>query len=49
MHNKPAISQTILIQNLYLNPALAAGPDGQPQQINERDVQEDFEVRRHTT
>jgi len=46
MHNKPAISQTILIQGLYLNPVLNAplGPDGQPQAIDERLAHEEFEV-----
>lgn len=48
MHNKPTISQTILIHNMYLNPVLNApmGPDGLPQQVPPEEVQEHYEVRR---
>jgi hypothetical protein len=46
MHNKPTISQTILISNMYLNPVLNApmGPDGLPQQVPEEEVQDHYEV-----
>lgn len=45
MHNKPTVSQTILIHNMYLNPVLNApmGPDGLPQQVPPEEVQEHYE------
>ena len=46
LHNKPTISQTLLLQNMYQNPALNAppGPDGLPMPIDARQSQEHFEV-----
>lgn len=46
MHNKPTISQTILMPNMYLNPVLNAplGPDGLPVQVAPEDVMEHYEV-----
>lgn len=46
IHNKPTISQTLLLQNMYQNPAMSMppGPDGLPPQINPRESQEHFEV-----
>ncbi|MEW5306302.1 MAG: hypothetical protein WDW38_007134 [Sanguina aurantia] len=45
LHNKPTISQTILMPNMYQNPVLNAppGPDGLPQQIDARMAQQHFE------
>lgn len=45
LHNKPTISQTLLLQNMYQNPALNAppGPDGLPMPIDARQSQEHFE------
>lgn len=43
IHNKPVISQTILIQNMYTPPAQEIGPDGQPVAQDPRDLQEHFE------
>ncbi len=47
LHNKPATSQTILLQNMYSNPVLNApiGPDGLPMPVDPEDVQEHYEVR----
>ena len=47
MHNRPTISQTLLLQNMYQNPALNApiGPDGLPMPVDARQSQEHFEVR----
>ena len=49
IHNKPTISQTILLQNMYQNPAMSMppGPDGLPPAVDPRVSQEHFEVRRH--
>ena len=47
LHNKPTISQTLLLQNMYQNPALNApiGPDGLPLPVDPKASQEHFEVR----
>lgn len=46
LHNKPTISQTILIPNMYQNPVLNAplGPDGIPVQVAPDEVMEHYEV-----
>ena len=46
-HNKPHLSSTILMPNLYMNPSLNAplGPDGLPVVVDGKFVQEDYEVR----
>jgi hypothetical protein len=46
LHNKPTISQTILMPNMYLNPVLNAplGPDGLPVQVAPEEVMEHYEV-----
>lgn len=46
-HNKPNLSPTILLQNLYQNPSLNAplGPDGLPIVVDGKYVQDDYEVR----
>jgi hypothetical protein len=45
MHNRPTISQTMLLKNMYQNPVVTAplGPDGIPMQVDERTVQSNFE------
>jgi len=45
LHNRPTMSQSILLANMYQNPALLAppGPDGQPQQFDAMKAQEHFE------
>eukprot|EP00798_Chlamydomonas_sp_ICE-L_P019912 gene19912-26615_t len=45
LHNKPTISQTMLLQNMYQNPVINAplGPDGLPMRVDERVAQEQFE------
>ncbi|CAD7701123.1 unnamed protein product [Ostreobium quekettii] len=45
LHNKPTISQTLLLTNMYQNPALNAppGPDGLPQAVDPRTAQDHFE------
>lgn len=45
LHNKPTISQTILMPNMYLNPVLNAplGPDGLPVQVAPEEVMEHYE------
>eukprot|EP00891_Asterochloris_glomerata_P007737 jgi/Astpho2/7737/Aster-07579 len=45
VHNRPTISQTLLLQNMYQNPALNApiGPDGLPMPVDARQSQEHFE------
>ncbi|GMH33607.1 hypothetical protein BSKO_01441 [Bryopsis sp. KO-2023] len=45
LHNKPTISQTLLLTNMYQNPALNAppGPNGLPQPVDPRTAQEHFE------
>lgn len=45
LHNKPTISQTILLTNMYQNPAMNAplGHDGLPVQQDPRMLQEHFE------
>jgi len=45
LHNKPTISQTLLLTNMYQNPALSAppGPDGLPQPVDPKAAQEHFE------
>ena len=47
MHNKPTVSQTILVHNMYLNPVLNApmGHDGLPQPVAPEEVQDHYEVR----
>lgn len=47
LHNRPTISPTLLMQNMYQNPALNAppGPDGLPMPVDPRKSQEHFEVR----
>lgn len=47
MHNKPTISQTILLQNMYQNPVVNAplGPDGLPQVVDPKYAQQHYEVR----
>lgn len=46
LHNKPTISQTILIPNMYQNPVLNAplGPDGVPLPVAPEEVMEHYEV-----
>lgn len=46
LHNRPTISPTILLQNMYQNPVLNAplGPDGLPIAVDPKKVQEFFEV-----
>jgi splicing factor U2AF 35 kDa subunit len=46
MHNRPTISPSMLLQNMYQNPVIAAplGPDGFPIKVDERKAQRDFEV-----
>jgi hypothetical protein len=46
IHNKPTISQTLLLQNMYQNPmmSMAPGADGLPPQMDPRASQEHFEV-----
>eukprot|EP00983_Pelagomonas_calceolata_P129972 1161649-Pelagomonas_calceolata.AAC.7 len=48
MHNRPTISQTILLQNMYQNPVINAplGPDGLPTRVDEKAAQQEYEVRR---
>lgn len=48
LHNRPTISQTMLLQNMYQNPVINAplGPDGYPMKVDERKAQQEFEVRR---
>lgn len=45
LHNKPTISPTILLHNLYMNPVLNAplGPDGLPVPVDPQKVQQFFE------
>jgi splicing factor U2AF 35 kDa subunit len=45
-HNKPHLSATILMPNLYVNPALNAplGPDGLPIVVDPTFVQNDYEA-----
>ncbi|KAK9807362.1 hypothetical protein WJX73_006319 [Symbiochloris irregularis] len=45
LHNRPTISPTLLMQNMYQNPALNAppGPDGLPIPVDPRKSQEHFE------
>jgi len=43
IHNKPVISQTILIQNMYVPPPQELGPDGQPLPQDPKELQEHFE------
>jgi len=45
LHNKPTISQTVLLQNIYMNPVLNAplGPDGLPLPVDPKRVQHFFE------
>eukprot|EP00775_Hariotina_reticulata_P005245 gene5245-5480_t len=45
LHNKPTISQTMLIPNMYQNPVLNAplGPDGLPVQVAPDEVMEHYE------
>ena len=46
LHNRPTISPTLLMQNMYQNPALNAPPgaDGLPIPVDPRKSQEHFEV-----
>ncbi len=50
LHNRPTISQTILLQNMYQNPVINAplGPDGFPIKVDERKAQKVYEVRAWT-
>ncbi|KAL4451703.1 hypothetical protein ABPG75_007365 [Micractinium tetrahymenae] len=45
LHNRPTISPTLLLQNMYQNPILNAplGPDGLPVPVDPKKVQEFFE------
>lgn len=45
LHNRPTISQTILLQNMYQNPVLNAppGPDGLPMPIDQDVAQQHYE------
>eukprot|EP00199_Chlamydomonas_sp_CCMP681_P006553 CAMPEP_0119107002 /NCGR_PEP_ID=MMETSP1180-20130426/7892_1 /TAXON_ID=3052 ORGANISM="Chlamydomonas cf sp, Strain CCMP681" /NCGR_SAMPLE_ID=MMETSP1180 /ASSEMBLY_ACC=CAM_ASM_000741 /LENGTH=223 /DNA_ID=CAMNT_0007092423 /DNA_START=41 /DNA_END=708 /DNA_ORIENTATION=+ len=45
MHNRPTISQSVLLQNMYQNPVINAplGPDGFPIKVDERKAQQEFE------
>ena len=45
LHNRPTISPTILLHNLYMNPVLNAplGPDGLPVPVDPEKVQQFFE------
>lgn len=45
LHNKPTISPTLLLHNLYMNPVLNAplGPDGLPIPVDPKKVQQFFE------
>ncbi|KAF5826587.1 hypothetical protein DUNSADRAFT_2631 [Dunaliella salina] len=45
MHNRPTISQTILLQNMYQNPVINAplGPDGLPTRVDEKAAQQEYE------
>ena len=47
LHNRPTISPTLLLQNMYQNPILNAplGSDGLPMPVDPKKVQEFFEVR----
>ena len=47
MHNRPTISQTMLLQNMYQNPVINAplGPDGLPTRVDEKAAQQEYEVR----
>lgn len=49
LHNRPTISPTLLLQNMYQNPILNAplGPDGLPVPVDPKKVQEFFEVSGH--
>jgi splicing factor U2AF subunit len=44
-HNRPTISQTLLLKNMYQNPVVTAplGHDGLPIQVDERYVQTNYE------
>lgn len=46
MHNRPTISQTLLLQNMYQNPVINAplGPDGLPLPVDPKYVTEFYEV-----
>ena len=46
MHNRPTISQTILLQNMYQNPVVNAplGPDGLPLPVDPKAVTEIYEA-----
>ena len=44
MHNKPTISQTLLMPNMYQSPATIMTPAG-PAVTDPRQLQEHFEVR----
>ena len=46
LHNRPTVSQTLLLQNMYQNPYVnqQVGPDGYPVQPDHRKVQEHYEV-----
>jgi splicing factor U2AF subunit len=46
MHNRPTVSQTILLQNMYQNPVINAplGPDGLPVRVDEKRAQQEYEV-----
>jgi hypothetical protein len=50
LHNKPTLSQTLLIPNMYQNPVLNApmGPDGLPMPVDQDTIMEHYEVS-HTS
>ncbi|GBF94711.1 splicing factor U2af small subunit B-like [Raphidocelis subcapitata] len=45
LHNRPTVSQTVLMPNLYLNPILNApvGPDGVPAPVSPEEAQDEYE------
>lgn len=43
VHNKPAFSQTILIQNLYVNPQISAKAQGDEKKISDEEDQKHFD------
>lgn len=45
LHNRPTISQTMLLKNMYQNPVITAplGQDGLPVQVDEKFVQSFYE------
>ena len=47
LHNKPTVSQTIILHNMYQNPVLSApiGADGLPMPVDPDELQDHYEVR----